>query len=110
MPRKSWTLGLPLAMGTIQFERIISQESHCASRLNPRDTEEAFTCSSPTIRARISLPQWLSYKTFEILAFRAQIGWKQYLRVRNVFPDSLGTSFTHALRNISHGKLNDLKS
>ncbi|KAL1848317.1 hypothetical protein Daus18300_013643 [Diaporthe australafricana] len=112
-PRTSWTLGLPLTTGTIQFERVIYQGANYKARSKRTITTEAAAYSLSTIRASIALPKWLSHKVLEIIALSAQIGWKQYLRVRNIFPEfesTIYTIFALALGMTQQGHLDGLKS
>lgn len=114
-PKTSWTFGLPFATGTIQFERLVIQDTHSELRKGCVTTEDTAACSSPTVRVKVVLPQWLSYKSLDMIAWKAQIGWKQYLRVRNIFPSdqwmhSWGTAFDRAAITIGYGSLNQLRS
>ncbi|KAG6364222.1 hypothetical protein INS49_005820 [Diaporthe citri] len=114
-PKTSWTFGLPFATGAIQFERLAIQDTHSELRKECVTTEDTAAWSSPTVRVKVVLPQWLSYKTLDIIAWKAQIGWKQYLRVRNIFPSDKsmngpGTAFNRAATTIASGSLNQLRS
>lgn len=110
----SWAFGLPSITDTIQPERVIIQSHHCELSKARRTTGDAVECSLPAVRVRITLPQWISYKALETIACRAQIGWKQYLRVRNIFPKqdfhSSETPFSVACTNIFLGYRDELKS
>lgn len=114
-PKTTWTFGLPSATGTIQFERLAIQETHSELREGCATAEDTAACSSPTVRVKVALPHWLSYKALDVIAWKAQIGWKQYLRVRNIFPQinvvkSRGTAFDWAITTIHSGDLNQLRS
>lgn len=120
----SWTLGLPFATGTIHFESLAIQDTH--SELSKEcmvTTSDTVACSSPTVRVKVVLPQWLSYKALDMIAWKAQIGWKQYLRVRNIFPagrsmhnpagnspHKQGTPFDRAMIAIASESLDQLRS
>lgn len=104
-------------MGNIQFERLINSET-CSERSEGcAMTADTLANCSPAVRVQIALPQWLSCKVLEVIACKAQIGWKQYLRVRNVFPTKYEmtptkyerTPFAIACFNIGSGSLNKLR-
>lgn len=112
-PRVARTFGLQCLTGTIQFG---------TEELRDRDYRSsgpdcACTCPDGNLAlnmwVRLALPRWLSYRVLEIIAQKARIGWKQYIRVRNVFP-SLGaecrTPFFEACKNIAYGQLQSLKA
>ncbi|KAI7775444.1 hypothetical protein LA080_006821 [Diaporthe eres] len=96
----SWTFGLPFATGTIHFESLAIQDTHSELSKERITTSDTVACSSPTVRVKVVLPQWLSYKALDMIAWKAQIGWKQYLRVRNIFP--AGSSMHDPAGNSSH--------
>lgn len=109
-----WTFGLPFATGTIQFESLNIQESHSKLSQGKVRIQDAVVCSLPAIRVKIAPPRWLSCKVLEVIACRAQMGWKQHLRVRNVSNVWDGCPrnkpFETAIHNISRGDLNQLRS
>lgn len=111
----SWKFGLARATGIIQLERLIVQDTDSQPTEEGAITEDGVTYSLPTIRIKVVPPQWLSYKAFDIMAWKAQIGWRQHLRVRNVFPASRElhgktTPFGLASNIISLGSLGQLRS
>lgn len=85
-PRISWTLGLPFATGTIQFERFANQKGESELTEELKTKAETVAHSPPTVRVKVVLPPWLSYKALDMITWKSQIGWKQCLRVNNVFP------------------------
>lgn len=114
-PKTSWTLGLPFATGAIQFERLASEDTSSALRKECVTLEDTAACSSPIVRVKVVLPRWLSYKTVDMIAWKAQIGWKQNLRVRNIFPSTKwmsgqGTPFDRAATAIASRSLKQLRS
>lgn len=124
-PKTSWTFGLPSATGTIQFEKLAIQDTPSELRREYVTAEDTAACSSPTVRVKVVLPQWLSYKAVDMIAWKAQIGWKQHLRVRNIFPignfkhkwirhyqieHNQLTAFERAAKTIASGTLSQLRS
>lgn len=113
-PKTSWTFGLSFATGIIQFERLAIQDTNSELREECVATEDTAACSSHTVRVRIALPRWLSCKVLEVVACRARMGWKQYLRVRNIFDPRDGSSRNKPLytarAHINRGSLNGLRS
>lgn len=113
--RTSWIFGLPFATGTIQFETLDNQNNESELTEEFETIVEKVAHSPPTVRVKVVLPPWLSYKTLNIITWKSQIGWKQYLRVNNIFPasgprDRRVTPFTRAMRAIVFGSLNQLRS
>lgn len=114
-PKTSWTLGLPCATGAIQFERLAIHDGNSKLSASCTTTEDTVACPPPVVRVKVVLPRWLSYKALDVIAWKAQIGWKQYLRVKNIFPapnfeDGWSTPFNVARRVIYSGSLNELRS
>lgn len=115
-PKTSWTFGLPSATGTIQFEKIANQGTRSELSKEYAITEDTAASSPPTVRVKVVLPQWLSYKALDMIAWKAQIGWKQSLRVKNIFPARNSrrhqvTPFDSAWHTISSGRsLDQLRS
>lgn len=112
-PRVARVFGLPSLTGAIQFERNkLRSGDHECSKKNCEDAKCPNASLSPTIWARFALPRWLSYRVLEVVAQQARIGWKQYIRVRNVFP-RLGvksrTPFQKACESIAYGQLQSLR-
>lgn len=113
-PRTSWKFGLPFSTGTIQFEKIVAHVILSEFSQDSAHMEGTVARSLPLIRVKTILPQWLSYKAFDIVAWKAQVGWKQCLRVRNVFPASEDvhgemTPFCRARRGMFSGSLKQLR-
>lgn len=112
--KTSWTFGLPFATGIIEFETLINKRI-CSKASKDYDiAEDTGAARFPTRRVKIALPHWLSCKVLEVMACQAQVGWKQYLRVRNIFPDPyrnpLSKPFMTAMMNIRSGNFNQLRS
>lgn len=115
-PRTPWTFGLSFAKGTIQFERLVTQHSH-SDLSECETTDDTFVHSPPAIRVKIVPPRWLSYKALDMITWKAQIGWKQHLRVKNIFPVldfrdrcMWPTPFDRAANEICFGSLDQLRS
>lgn len=111
----SWKFGLARATGIIQVERLIVRDTDSQLNAEGAIAEDGVTYSLPTIRIKVVPPRWLSYKAFDIMAWKARIGWRQHLRVRNVFPASRElhgetTPFGRASNIISSGSLSQLRS
>lgn len=114
-----WTFGIPFATGIIEFERLFNFDDPSELRKKSSTKEHTAAIPLPTMRVKVALPRWLSYKTLDIINYKAQIGWKQYLRVRNIFPDSYEvegglyqiTPFHRACDTIvQSGSLNELRT
>lgn len=109
-----WTFGLPFATGTIQFESLIIQGVHSKLSQGEALIQDAVICSLPAVRVKVAPPRWLSCKVLEVIACRAQMGWQNHLRMRNIF--NLGDDyprsrpFMFAILHISRGDLNQLRS
>lgn len=115
-PRTSWTFGLPFATGAIQFERLVIQQSN-SDLSECKTTEEIVVHSPPAVRVKVVLPRWLSYKVLDMVTWKAQIGWKQHLRVKNIYPVlefrdrcMWPTPFNRATDEICFGSLDQLRS
>lgn len=113
VPRWAWTFGFPFITGTIHFESHCSQDQYHFYPIHDSSTpEDDHESDNPTVWATFALPQWLSYRVLEVVAQRSRIGWRQYIRVRNIFPrldDTPGTPFHLACEHIALGELQDLK-
>lgn len=81
-----WTFGVPLVTGIIEFEKFVDHEDSSELRTKRFTKKDPAAISLPTMRVKVAFPRWLSYKTLDIIAHKAHVGWKQYLRLRNVFP------------------------
>lgn len=114
MPSWARTLGLPLVTGSIHFESNGSRARYYDfSSLECMGKKGLNAIGSPTVWARLALPWWLSYKVLEVVAHSSRIRWKQYIRMRNVFPrldHCPDTPFHEAWENIAFGKLQNLRT
>lgn len=81
-----WTFGISFVTGIIEFEKLVDRED--SSELTTKSFAKDGTAAipSPTMRVKVALPRWLSHKTLDVIAYKAQIGWMQYLRVRSICP------------------------
>ncbi|KAG8165490.1 hypothetical protein KVR01_004042 [Diaporthe batatas] len=86
-PRWTWTVGVPFVTGTLHFESndCPDRDHDCSGpdcTVTQRRNENIFR----DIRVRFKFPRWMSNKMLEVISCRSRIGWKQYIRMRNVFP------------------------
>ncbi|KAK2604111.1 hypothetical protein N8I77_007068 [Diaporthe amygdali] len=115
-PVMSWTIGLSSITGIVQLERFLARDTHYDSTGKRDSTGRVAQTSRYTTRVQLALPHWLSYKVLELVASRAQLGWKQYLRVRSIFPEAEfskargQTAFSVACRYVRNGNLDRLTS
>lgn len=113
-PRSAWTFAMPLLTGTIHFlSNSVQVRYHEYSKSSCMRTDCPNASGFTTAWARFSLPRWLSCRVLEVVAHRSRIGWKQYIRVRNIFPrldHDASIPYHGACEDIAYGQFQSLKA